>query len=162
MTLTNDYIAGLFDGEGTFAVQIVIEGSKFHQIRPLIDIALSSKRAINFEVIDKLSSTLGGKIYRQERAVHYRTDNLDNLRNNILPIFEDKLIIKKESLRIFKELIEKYYPYKDTRYIPRDVQYELVDLIENLYSTRSQQRERTRLKKWKKSLEKQQTLSGML
>ena len=111
--LTNDYVVGLVDGEGSFNVRV-----NTNPRRAKVELKFSVKlRHQDKEILDALKLFFGcGNVYiqRDKRKNHslcyrFEVQNREEIINKIVPFFEKnppKIQSRKRDFELFKQIIE--------------------------------------------------------
>lgn len=102
------YFCGLFDGEGSFSIQVNIRKQNRSSIHfnPRITMTLKKGHGNTILIMDDLQKTFGGKIYYTDKKSELRwhvgkREELINLTNKMIPY----LIIKKDIAKRFLEAL---------------------------------------------------------
>jgi hypothetical protein len=153
MKITDDYIRGFVDGEGTFSVSILWNSSMKtgFQIVPYFSIGLSMKDE-NREILDIIKRRFGvGEIYVGDSYVHYTVESIVELNKCIIPFFErNTLIVKRRDFEIWREIVK--HMSKGNHLTKHGLKTYIVPLIEELYNLRKEKRPRKVLEEMKKAL----------
>lgn len=114
LKISDDYIAGFVDGEGMFYVGIVpstgsSRNKKGWQVIYFLKVSQNPSGKV---ILDGIKKRLGCGYIKPnsqsdptDKSLAYVVRDLPNLRDKVIPFFEDKLIIKKRTFIKFKKII---------------------------------------------------------
>jgi hypothetical protein len=127
--LSLDYIAGLFDGEGTIGLGTYKTGNSIH-FQPFVGISNTDRR-----VIEIVKETLGfGRIYAQKKTdkkdvFTWYAHTVDEVAE-FVRIFKDRSYVKREQLQLMEEVLQ-YIPNSHNKvlYRPLDTMLRLVEYV---------------------------------
>lgn len=112
LKISDDYIVGFTEGEGMFYVGIV-PSKETKTGWQVIYFFKVSQNPIGIEVLNQLKDRLGCGYIKQnsqtdltDKSLAFVVRDLVNLRDKVIPFFEDKLIIKRNAFDKFKQVLK--------------------------------------------------------
>lgn len=131
MNLSDDYIAGFVDGEGMFYVGIVpsTETKTGWQVIYFFKVSQNPKGLV---VLEKIKERFGcgyikfnSKTNSSDKSLAYVVRDIKSIKERIIPFFENKLVIKKDSFEKFKKVINIV---SDKRHLTRKGIAQIIDI----------------------------------
>src|SRR5437870_2466340 len=108
-TLSNSYVAGFFDGDGSMCASIV-QQSELYRFRPRVRLKINFTQHIRHKpMLEALQKFLGG--YGAIRTIedHHLAELVIQNRSQIIPVLErlyPHLLLKKEQVRLALEIFD--------------------------------------------------------
>ena len=115
LNLSDDYLIGFVEGEGTFYVGIVPSKgtSKTKSGWQVIYFFKVLQNPIGKVVLDKIRKRLGCGYLKEnnrrdpiDKTLAYVVRDLPSLRDKVIPFFDGRLVIKRKAFNAFKKVIE--------------------------------------------------------
>lgn len=110
--VSNDYLIGFTEGEGMFYIGIVPskETKTGWQVIYFLKISQNPRGKM---ILEEFQKKLGCGYIKQnsqtdptDKSLAFVVRDLSNIKDKVIPFFEDKLVIKKDAFNKFREVIE--------------------------------------------------------
>jgi len=131
LTISDDYLIGFVEGEGMFYVGIVPSQlvKSGWQVIYMFKVSQNPRGKV---VLDYLKKRLGcgylkpnNKRNPKDKSLAFVVRNIDDLKNKVLPFFENKLLIKRKDFEAFRKVL---YLVIEGKHLEKESFKEIVDL----------------------------------